>query len=227
MENWRRFLHEVDGDGPLGKYVFQDKKIDDKGKKEKNTDFEEKLMVALRKHFNTGTRPLPRNMTNFITKMIKGKNYPEIFKRFPEGTLYRGLNLEKETFEKLFGEMPKPKKWYKAPVDWLFGRSKKTNIKLPFSPTSKPKYSPGLDTTSGSWASSWTTKFREAHDFSTMRNNIPVVLVAEASENMFIDTDPFYKNFSFASDYSDEKEKIGVGDIKLTSIYVYKKQENE
>ena len=221
MESWRKFLQEVDGDGPLGKYVMPNKKLDGEGEGEQNTEFEDKLAKALAAHFSTGRRALPRNMTNFILQMIEGGNYPEIFKPYTEGKLYRGMNLRKEKFNELFGEFPQPQKWYAAPLDWLFGRSQKTDIKLPFSPTTKPKYSPGLDTTAGSWASSWSTSFRQASNFSEGANNIPIILVAEASENTFIDLEPFYDNYTFAADFDDEKEKVGVGDINLQSIYVY------
>jgi len=221
MESWRGFLQEVDGDGPLGKYVIPNRKLDREGEEEKNTEFEDRLQKALFSHFATGRRSLPRNMTNFILQMIEGGNYPEIFKLYTGGTVYRGMNLRKEKFEELFGELPQPQKWYKAPIDWLFGRSQKTNVNLPFSPTSKPKYSPGLDTTAGSWASSWTTSFGQASDFSEIAGNIPIILVADASENTFIDMDPFYDNYTFASGFEDEKEKVGVGDINLKSIYVY------
>lgn len=221
MESWRGFLQEVDGDGPLGKYVIPNRKLDREGEEEKNTEFEDKLQKSLFSHFATGRRSLPRNMTNFILQMIEGGNYPEIFKLYTDGTLYRGMNLRKEKFEELFGELPQPQKWYKAPIDWLLGRSQKTNVKLPFSPTSKPKYSPGLDTTAGSWASSWTTSFGQASDFSELADNIPIILVAEASENTFIDMQPFYDNYTFAAGFEDEKEKVGVGDINLKSIYVY------
>lgn len=221
MESWRGFLQEVDGDGPLGKYVIPNRKLDREGEEEKNTEFEDRLQKALFSHFATGRRSLPRNMTNFILQMIEGGNYPEIFKLYTDGTVYRGMNLRKEKFEELFGALPQPQKWYKAPIDWLFGRSQKTNVNLPFSPTSKPKYSPGLDTTAGSWASSWTTSFGQASDFSEIADNIPIILVADASENTFIDMDPFYDNYTFASGFEDEKEKVGVGDINLKSIYVY------
>ena len=221
MENWRKFLLEVDGDGPLGKYVIPNRKLDGEGREEKNTEFEDKLQKSLFSHVATGRRSLPRNMTNFILQMIEGGNYPEIFKPYTSGTLYRGMNLKKEKFQELFGELPQPQKWYRAPLDWILGRSQKTDVKLPFSPTSKPKYSPGLDTTAGSWASSWTTSFRKASEFSEVADNIPIVLVAEASENTFIDLDPFYDNYTFAAGFEDEKEKVGVGDINLQSIYVY------
>ena len=221
MESWRKFLQEVDGDGPLGKYVMPNKKMDNDGEEEKNTEFEDRLAKALAAHFATGRRALPRDVTGFILKMIEQGNYPEIFKQYTDGTLYRGMNLRKEKFEELFGKLPQPQKWYRAPLDWLMNRAQKTDVKLPFSPTSKPKYSPGLDTTAGSWASSWTTSFGQASDFSSIANNIPIILVAEASENTFIDLDPFYDNYTFAADFDDEKEKVGVGDINLKSIYVY------
>ena len=227
MENWRKFLLEVDGDGPLGKYVMQNKKIDNEGEKEKNTEFEDKLAKAMHRHFATGNAALPRNMTDFILEMIEGGNYPEIFKAYTDGVLYRGMNLRKERFEQLFGELPQPQKWYKAPIDWMLGRSKKTNVKLPFSPTTKPKYSPGLDDSTGSWASSWTTSFSEASNFSLRSGNVPIILVASAAENTFIDTDPFYDNYTFAANFENEKEKIGVGDITLQSIYVYEPEDNQ
>ena len=221
MENWRRFLLEVDGDGPLGKYVMPNKKIDNEGEQEENTEFEDKLARAMARHFAAGSGALPRNMTDFILQMIEEGNYPEIFKTYTDGLLYRGMNLRKEKFEQLFGKLPEPQKWYKAPIDWVFGRTQKTDVKLPFSPSSKPRYSPGLDTSAGSWASSWTTSFRKASVFSETSDNVPIILVAVASENTFIDTDPFYDNYTFAADFDDEKEKIGVGDINLQSIYVY------
>jgi len=227
MENWRRFLLEVDGNGPLGNYVMPNKKIDNEGEEEKNTEFEDKLARALHRHFAAGVAALPRNMTDFILQMIEEGNYPEIFKTYTDGVLYRGMNLRKERFEQLFGELPQPQKWYKAPIDWILGRSQKTNVKLPFSPTSRPRYSPGLDESAGSWASSWTTSFRQASNFSETSSNMPIILVASAAENTFIDTDPFYDNYTFAADFENEKEKIGVGDISLQSIYVYELGEHQ
>jgi len=236
MENWNNFLNEKiepDGDGPLGKYVFPSQKLpkepDDiylKDTIEPNTEIEEKLQALVISHFQNKDTPLPRNATAAILKMIQDNNYPNIFRTYDQGKVYRGMVLSKEIFQKLFGDLPKESKWYTAPINWIAGKSVKNKVDLPFSPTSKPSYSPGMDTHAGSFVSSWASSFKAAKIFATNEANaqggIPIVLTADAASNTFIDADPLYKEFLFASGFWKEAEKIGVGDINLESITVYK-----
>jgi len=226
MENFREFMNEVDGDGPLGKYVFPDEKLkpSSAAATEEYTDLEKHLEDLLEKHYESGTTSLPRNATEVILDMIKNQNYPKIFQLRKSGKMYRGLGMDKEIFEKLFGEIPTKKKWYQAPVDWWHDRSKKSGVNFPFSPKTKPDYSPGRDSHAGSWASSWAWDLKPAQRFMgglPWEEKVAVILVADASENVFIDSEPLYKNFDFARGFQEEKEAIGVGDIKLTDIYIY------
>jgi len=227
FENWRHYLQESpDGKGPLGFYAFpgNKKQSDPNDKNEPDTKIEKKLAEFLGNHFQYSTRPLPQQATQIIVKMIQDGNYPEIFKFYKSGLVYRGITVPKEFYIKNYGELPEARKWYKAPIDWFMGRTKKTGgIKFPFSPTSKPGYSPSLDDYAGSLASSWSTSLGEAQSFSMNQDNkedISIVIVADSSKNMFIDTKPFSEKYDFVGDFENEEEVIGVGDITLTHLYV-------
>ena len=133
------------------------------------------------------------------------------------------MSLPPEIFRKLFGEIPKKAKWYKAPIDWWHDRASKSGVSFPFSPKTKPGYSPGMDTHAGSWSSSWSWELESAKWFAQEiahnEGELSIVLVADASKNVFIDGKPLYK-FDFAYSARNEKEVIGVGDIELTDIYI-------
>lgn len=226
MERFGNFIIEIDGKGPLGNYVFPNDHIapDEEAEKEPYTKLEKYLEKMLDSHYASGKRPLPRRASDEILKLIKNNNYPDIFKLYDFGKVYRGMAIEPEIFIKLFGKIPEKKKWYKAPIDWWFGRARKSGVKFPFSPETKPGYSPGRDTHAGSWSSSWTWSESSAKYFAQElafdEGEIPVLIVADAGENTFIDSRPFYERFDFAEGYKSEKEVIGVGNISLVEIQV-------
>ena len=226
MENFREFLNREDGDGPLGKHVFPDEKLNPskEAEGEPYTDLERHLEEMLEAHFGSGKNALPRNSSEQILDLIKNKNYPKIFKAYDSGKAYRGMSLSPDVFKKLFGKVPEKAKWYSAPIDWWHDRASKSGVSFPFSPEKKPGYSPARDTHAGSWSSSWAWDMGPAKYFaqkiSHRKGNLPIVLVADASKNTFIDTKPLYKEFDFALDFRKEKEVIGVGDIQLLEIYV-------
>jgi hypothetical protein len=226
MENFSKFVLEIDGQGPLGNYVFPDEDItpDEEAEKEPYSKLESYLEDMLDSHYASGKRPLPRKASDEILKLIKNNNYPDIFKLYTSGEVYRGMAVEPEIFIKLFGKMPQKKKWYKAPIDWWFGRARKSGVKFPFSPKTKPGYSPGKDTHAGSWSSSWTWSQSSAKYFAQElafdQGEVPVLIVADAGKNTFIDSRPFYERFDFAENFQSEKEVIGVGDISLIEIQV-------
>lgn len=220
-------LEEVDGSGELGLWVFPDKKIGKYAKErsgEVDTKIEAYLKSKLEDHFRTAAKPLPRKASEAILKLIDGNKYSDIFKYYKGGELYRGMAIPEATFKKLFGDLPKKKKWYKAPIDWLKNRTSMTNIDLPFSPKGKPGYRPSKDKSAGSFVSSWTWDMKSAKNFSEMRSaggdKIPVILVADSSAAKFIDTRPLSARYEFAKDWRLEKEAIGIGDVPLKAVYV-------
>ena len=226
-------LEKQDGSGPLGKYVMPKSKIDpDPGEdNEPYTSNEEKLEDALEKHFKHGKSPLVRMATDYILKLISDNNYPEIFKLYKGNKpLYRGMNLPRDVFKKLYGPVPKKAKWYSAPIDWWKERASKSGKgAAPFSTTTKSSYKPSEDRHAGSWASSWSDDLEAAMDFAlkppSMSNkdlDIAVVLMTDPSKHgVFIDTEPFYDNYHFAKIFEDEQEKIAVGNVAIDKVYVY------
>ena len=230
MQNFREWVNrpEGDGDGPLGNYVFPDEKRKKyqtpEGEAEPYTDLERHLEKMLDSHFSTGKRPLPRNASEQILDLIKNDNYPDIFQAYDQGKAYRGMSMPLDIFEKLFGKKPEPAKWYHEPLNWYYNRARKSGAKFPFSPKTKPGYSPGRDDHAGSWSSSWAWEPEPAQHFaqeiSFKEGHIPILLVADATKNTFIDARPLYARYDFARDFKREKEVIGVGDISLTDIYI-------
>tara|TARA_R100000005_G_C4966407_1_gene181056 strand:+ start:273 stop:1028 length:756 start_codon:yes stop_codon:yes gene_type:complete len=236
MENWRNFINEApDGDGPLGKYVFPNQKFDIdcsvenppeqcEGTNETDTEIEKRLAKIIHNHLTDSSKPLPQDATKLILQMIEDGNYPDVFKFYTKGLVYRGMKVTKDFFNKNYGKIPEPRKWYKAPIDWLMGRTKKTDgQKLPFSPTTKPGYSPSLDKSAGSLVSSWSVDFGMAAAFGGTyledQDAVHIVLVADASKNRFIDTEPLTAYEKFDA-YRTEYEVIGIGDIDLEFIYI-------
>jgi len=230
-------IYESDGFGRLGNYVFPAEKrsADPFGvTPESNTQIEDRLLSAIVAHINAN-KPISRSMTDLIKSLVDLGSYPDIFKYYSGGDVYRGMNIPYDVFTSLFGDLPKKSKWYNAPINWLKKRSEKTGINLPFSPTSRPGYRESLDSTAGSFASSWTTDLDRAVRFSKMPSGnsasgdifgdydgISVVLVADSSSNTFIDMTPWYEIYGFTDGFTHEAEVIGVGDIYLKSLYVYR-----
>ena len=228
IKNFREWVNRPDGEGPLGKYVFPDEKHDKyrtpESDNEPYTDLEKHLEKMLEAHFSTGKKPLPRNAAEQILDLIKNDNYPDIFQSYDRGKAYRGMSMPLNVFEKLFGKSPDPAKWYHEPLNWWHNRARKSGVNFPFSPKTKPGYSPGRDTHAGSWSSSWAWAPGPAEDFakeiSFKEGHIPILLVADASKNTFINARPLYARYDFTYDFKKEKEVIGVGNITLTDIYI-------
>jgi len=244
MENWRGFLNEHDGAGPLGNHAWPGDRADQSGPMvdEEDTNKEKLLRKTLTNHF-TGVRKMSRAESYYILKLVHNQLYPEIFKSYSDGLVYRGMRLPKDKFVELYGPIPKRSSFFKAPIDWWLNRRVKE--KGVFSPTTRPGYKhagsdqalkliikPKADSAyfdpDSSVASSWTKneKFakkaaRRDHLLarSTEADTVDVLFSAEAGENEFIDAEPFYA-YDWASDHMDQEEVIGIGNIKLKDITI-------
>ena len=224
------------GKGPLGNYVFPyelkpkyQSKFPD-AEKEKNTEIEDILRKMLDRHFNNNL-PLPNKFIKLIQKMIKAKNYPDVFRPFEGGKLYRGLRIPKAMFEEKFGEFPEKPKWYQAPMDWLSGVARKQlQNKVKMSPETRD--TGWYENQVGDWeqhassmASSWTKSFSAAKNFTKKKehhgeDSVGVILIAEpkAGANQFVDLSGIYEYFKLADHYAWEQEVISMGDVEISGI---------
>jgi len=234
-----KMIREEMGKGPLGNYVFPyELKSKYKSKfpdaeKEKNTEVEDTLRMLLDRHFNKNL-PLPNKAIKLMLKMVREKNYPDVFRPFEGGKLYRGLRIPKAMFEEKFGEFPEKPKWYQAPMDWLSGVARK---QLQKKATISPETRTGsqiewYENQVGDWeqhassmASSWTKSFSAAKNFTKKsdhhgEDSVGVILVAEpkSGSNKFIDLSGIYEYFKLADHYAWEQEVISIGDVDVSGI---------
>ena len=224
MENWRKFLAEEKL--PLGKVAFANDD-DDEENDEPDTGLESMLIKALQGHFGPD-KQLKKNTTDAIINLIDKRLYPDVFQRVQEGDIYMGFYAPKEYYEKSFGPLPKRSKWYRAPIDALMKRAKKTFKDNSDAPSYVPRQKettqtslfPDLDKRT---ASSWTTDIGTAKSFADSADpsdgEVSIILIADASnpDNYFISSEPLYK-FDFAEDFRGEAEVLGVGDIKIKEL---------
>ena len=107
LENWKKYLKEHedeeyeddDEDLPLGKHVWPKDAIDPDPEKSKevNTDLEEMLKGALSDHFND--KEMWSDPINAMKELIDKNLYPEVFKRYTKGDVYRGIYVSERLDE--------------------------------------------------------------------------------------------------------------------------------
>jgi len=232
----KQMIREEMGKGPLGNYVFPyELKSKYKGKwpeaeEEENTEVENNLRKLLDRHFNQNL-PLPNEYIKLMQKMVKDKNYPDVFRTYKGGKIYRGLRIPKSMFEQKFGEFPEKPKWYQAPMDWLSGVARK-QLDKSTSISPETRDSKWLENQVGDWqqhassmASSWTKSFGSAKNFTKKKehhdeDSVGVILIADASKdsNRFIDFAGIYEYFDLAAHYTWEQEVISLGDVNIDGI---------
>jgi len=217
LENWKKYLKEYeyedeeyeddeDGEkglafGKLGKHVWPKDAIDPDPEKEKelNTKLEKMLRDALSDHF-VGME-LEKDPIDAIKDLIDRNLYPEVFRRYTQGEVYRGIYVSRAWMRETFGDDPEFEKLYKES-----------------DPMAEIEYSTKISLSKGRLASSWTTSMDRAMEFSKSpshfhRSGISLILVADAAhkENYFIDLEPFY-DYKFGNAFAFEEEVLGVGD---------------
>ena len=227
FENWKKFLEEHEDkeyeddeeDLPLGKYVFPKELIipDPEKSKEENTTIENALERVISDHFlqtNLPDRGLKNSDSLKIIKDLIDRNlYPEVFKRYTEGEVYRGIYVSRKWMEQAFGDT--------GEFEALHKESDPEMVEVVYN-TIIPLYP-------GRLVSSWTTQFDSAKSFAKAPStsdssyaygkDISLILVADASdsENYFIDMEPFY-DYKFGKNFVIESEVVGVGAIKTTNL---------
>ena len=216
LENWKKYLKEEE-EKPLGKYVFPKDMIDPDPEKEKeiNTALEDKLRDVLSDHFsqtNLPDRGLKKaDSVADIQGLIDKNLYPEIFKRYTKGEVYRGIYVTRKWMEQTFGDT--------GEFEALHKESDPEMVEVVYN-TIIPLYP-------GRLASSWTTDKDQAMKFAkppsgtsfAYGKDISLVLVADAidPQNYFIDMQPFY-DYKFGKTFSKEAEVVAVGDVKTTKL---------
>lgn len=178
---------------PLGRYAFPGHR---KGlPPEKDTSVEEDLFSAIDDHFFSDKKLSPKQAAQ-IQDMLSQGLYPEVFSPPDQEEIYRGMGVSQSWLAKALGVGVKD-------------IPKKGNREIGM--TFKPK----------GGASSWTTSTAVSKKFSTQHEGmISITLHAMTSENpnKFVAcTDHIYK-IGTLSKFSNEKEVIGLGDIKVYKI---------
>jgi len=213
LENWKRYLKEHEEEKPLGKYVFpKDMSPPDPEKeKEINTTLEDELRGALADHFR-GTE-VWSDPINAIKELIANNDYPEIFKRYTKGEVYRGIYVTREWMKETFGDAPE--------FEILHKESDPKMLEV--------DYNAIVPLLEGRLVSSWTTDYMQAVEFSKAPStskssygygkDISLILVADSrkEKNYFIDMNPFY-DYKFGYRFAIEAEVLAVGEIKTTKV---------
>jgi hypothetical protein len=187
----------------FNKFAFSDKKRRGLNPPfEESNDEEDYVYYSLYKHF-VNNDPFDDHISGILSTILSQKKYPDIIQEYQK-TIYRGMTVETSFLKNIVGITKKD-------LDDL------DNIEKSF--VFKPK---------SKGSSSWSESKAEARNFALKNKNlvledsVNIVLVAnhEDNKNKFLKcTNTLYKFFHF-EDYEEEKEVIGLGDIKVSKIIV-------
>jgi len=204
-------------DAPLGKYAFspQRQNTTNPPPKEKNTKIESMLLATLSKHV-AGTTPMSSNAAQIIKALLERGLYKDVFKTPKVDRVYRGMGVTEEYIQNL-GINPNElnEELGKEKIEDMLGRRKAKVVEKEF--TFKPR--------GKTFASSWTLSPKVAADFaatsSPSRGTYMVIMEAETTLNngSFLDAAGFYEIDNLSS-FSSEEEVFGLGEIKVSKIYV-------
>jgi len=224
----RPYEPEAPTDAPLGKYAFADTSNRVKWEPrlppyEQNTPEEEDLRAHLADHFRRND-PIPQGLIDQIKGYMSLGYYSDIFSEPPAGVIYRGLYVSNLAFLKNIlpnidvNDVP------------LISESVLVTNQFNFDVISKMMLD--IDTTmditnkTGKYTTSWTKDSAQAVRFSSRQGKIfegdfGIVLCANAEDNpgKFIDCEGLYQ-LSRISSYSDEREVIGVGTVRVNRVLV-------
>lgn len=186
---------EASAKAPLEKYAFADQR---KGEvpREQNSEKEQVLYNALRRHFNDND-PLAAAEVDMIRTFLKNGQYSKIFKSPKQEYVYRGMSVEEDFLRKAMGL--------------------KQGDKLPRkgSKTTSFTYTPKTGETS-----SWSVSPEAAKKFATKSRVYQLMLIAKTKDNknsFVLGPDGLY-SVRGLGDFEYEKETIGLGKIKVYKI---------
>jgi len=204
-------------DAPFGKYAFSPQRQNtiNPPPKEKNTKIESMILASLSKHV-AGTTPMSSNAAQIIKILLERGLYQDVFKAPKVNRVYRGMGVTEEYVQNL-GINPNElnEEFEKEKIEDMLGRAKAKVIEKEF--TFKPR--------GKTFASSWTLNPKVAADFATTssptKGTYMVIMEAETALNngSFLDAVGFYEIDNLAS-FSSEQEVFGLGEIKVSKIYV-------
>lgn len=174
---------------------------------ERNVPVETALLRSINNHLE-GERPLTRQQAELIYNFISQGLYPDVFMEPPQGTYYRGMILSPAIMERLGIDT--------SVIDGSSDPIEMTGI-FDISPTGDR------------FSSSWTSDVEIANAFSmgnqgeTLQHVYAVVFAASTEDNpgKFIDATGFYGvDLNNYSDFSSEKEVIGLGTIRANHVRI-------
>jgi len=231
----RPYDPEAPADAPLGKYAFADtfNRVEWGPRPppyEQNTPEEEDLRAHLIDHFRHNDA-IPQEQIDQIKGYMSLGYYSDIFSEPPAGVIYRGLYVPNFAILKKIlpnidvGDVP------------LISKSVLDTNGFNFDVISKMMLN--IDTTvditnkTGKYTTSWTKDPTQAVRFSSRQGKIfegdfGIVLCANAEDNpgKFIDCEGLYQLRRISS-YSDEREVIGVGTVRVNRALAYSFTEEE
>lgn len=191
---------------PLDDYAFAPARNEKDFPHEVNNATEAKLYRALVDHFN-GSRNMTVEECALITKILEKGVYEKTFHAPKAKTLYRGMGMSMRALKKALNlgeddQVPKT------------GSSSKSF-------TFRPKKGVG----SSSWSSSMSTGFGFADDNP---RDVKVLLEASVVKNKhhFVSGPDGLYDVHGLSDHSDERESIGLNDIKVSKVTWHVTQAN-
>lgn len=175
---------------PLGKFAFALARDD--VPPEKNTQKEDDLEDALKRHFGHNRDMTPKE-TNAFKLLLKQKKYKDLIREPDVDVVFRGVRFDHKHLEKLTGET----------------LEQEGVLRKPYTVTHYVKKS----------ASSWTTSYDIAHEYAADGHNCTaVVFHARVSDNpnkFMVCDDALYK-LVFTSSYRREHEAIALGPVRVS-----------
>jgi hypothetical protein len=186
-------------DAPLGRVAFGPERRPPVY--EPNTKVEKALFNSLYDHFD-GSSKLNKQSADLIIRLMRRGSYPSILIPPTVPPIYRGMDVSKAWLAKALGAEARDLRYKGA-----LGLKGKAEVNFTFVPRRG--------------ASSWTKSRSVAKGFhSSEYNRANITLHADVAENAgrLLDARGMYKNIDLLDRFSDEKEILGIGPIRVHMI---------
>lgn len=185
-------------DGAFDKIAFADERPGLDGIEPDNKT-ERLVMRQLRTHFNNSKGITPQT-ASMLQGMLKNGEYKDFLSEPKNKVVFRGMKVPKAWVAKAIGE----KAMYSIPMH------KRAAFEKKFTFTPKRP------------VASWTSSIATAREFSEGATDYSVILHAAVDENpnKFIDCKRGLYDSTIASNWKDENEVIGIGQIKVFKLEI-------
>lgn len=194
----RKVSPEAPEDAPFGLFAFPHERWRADLPPEPDTEIEKEVIAALMGHISAGGGgigpPMGQHIIDVIKQCLTNGWYNRVF-RYPQpGLIYRGMHVN---------------------IGWM-----KDNIEGFDGSTEGESTGSRLTYRSMGNLSSWSYNEHEAQRWARWGSEPSVILTARTGDNlgMFLDALQLYQQIPRASRYGSEREVVGLGDVRCSSI---------